>query len=243
MVNLRRTSSVNQSYFRDWVVGKIGATSAEYDEKLEELVKNKSWYKPKTEDPYNKYNEWMLFDKEFREVVKGQKINSLGNLEKHPLISTVESEFKKNIKRISNGILDSFKVPLDLTDEQQRDYFKKTISKYLDFSGGKTYYIKFGNNFYTLSSRNINELVDLLDGVENEGISESDKKLVEVMKAGEDIVIGRIVKPEGYAMDDSDEAPGGAWFPYYLKNHIPLDLTRYDIHKDSSTEDLSLIHI
>jgi len=212
----------NKKRFRDWATGKTNSDRNDWRRYIREQSRI-AGVNMTAEDVYEAY--WSFFEQDQEEPAQAQPDH--------------RQEFIDNLQRLSNLIVDTIDVTLDLTDEEERTFFTSQLEQ-LNFSGSKRYYIKYGNQYYTISGRNIKQLTASLSGEEVKAVSESDRKIEEWVKSGENITIGILANPEGLLIDtDEDEAPTAAWFPYYLKSNIPLDLTRYDIHKDSTTEDLT----
>jgi len=215
----------NKRLFRNWITEKPNSTANDWRKFIRQQSRI-AGEKLSSNDVYDLY--WSTFVEEFTEP-SGYR------------------EFKQDITRLINGSKQLIDVPLDLEYDSQMPYFIKQLQR-LNYN--ERYFIKYGNKHYTISSRNLSKLIKLLNGEEVSGINESDKEIEEWIKTGEDIVIGKI-DIESLVLDDTDDeddeetliedspAPTAAWFPYYLKENLPLDLTRYDIHKSSETENLS----
>ena len=160
--------------------------------------------------------------------------------------STIYKKFEDNIVKLVNKEISIFKLGLDLNDTEDLEKFKEAILKY----GDNKVFFKYGGKRYTLNSRNITALLASIKGEENVNISSSDASAGDYIKSGEDVelesvnnIVNEISSGLNLIDTDTDDeednlAPQGSWFNHFLNEDMPLDLTRYDIHKSSNTENL-----
>ena len=218
---------------------------------MDKSRKNKKLFRDwATERTNSDNNDWRSFIRQ-QSRLAGEKLSSeevydmLWYFFEQDMLQPSEmDQFSSDISSLINGEKTLIKVPLDLSSQSQIPLFIQQLKR-LNIQDKN--YIKYGNKFYTISSKNINKLIKLLKGEEVSAINESDKQIDDWIKSGEDFEIGRVAggtfmleedEEEEDTIVDDNSAPGGAWFPYYLREDLPLDLTRYDIHKSRETEDL-----
>jgi hypothetical protein len=154
----------------------------------------------------------------------------------------VITQFTTDFNRLITGQETEITVPSSLLTDNLEIFFQT-----LNTNTTQRYLLRFGNRIFPITQGNIEKVRALMEGDEDAITSGSDRELLEANRDGIDIFLTtrqqqeNIIQQQGLLIetdtDTDDEAPQGSWFPYWLRNDLPINLVRYDIHKSEETVD------